>query len=214
MGTGKERKGCQNGMKHITVNGVGYIRADHVDKTIQKNKPKKPVVWVRKTCFVDGSFECYDLCSPDGKTIRFNHHIKELDGVREIFEAGRVDVEVRIWQEAGPEWVYAIRALPEQQIEAHHLQKLLDGNLRNLVIGLSSSPMAPPQFGIRKLTEGETDFKSEIIKYGAYRNGKYILGTFGEEPEHCIRITLNLLTPAQPAVKLEDLETVISDNRR
>jgi len=56
----------------------------------------------------------------------------------------------------------------------------------------------PPTFGVRKV--GAT--------YRAYRDGAFILSCYDWTPEGCLNKVLAMLTPAQDAVRLEDLEVV------
>jgi hypothetical protein len=64
----------------------------------------------------------------------------------------------------------------------------------------------PPTFGVRRLREDEC--KGPNRPYAAFRDGVRIRGTVCHKPEHCIEQVIDMLTPAVPAVTLDDLEVV------
>lgn len=76
----------------------------------------------------------------------------------------------------------------------------------------SDSYVNTPIFGVRKLRAGEQGHTAKY-KYGAFRSGKFIIGSQSRTPEGCIKDVLAFLTPAipakpaTPAKTLADLET-------
>jgi len=72
-----------------------------------------------------------------------------------------------------------------------------------------------PRFGVRRLTVEEQEAAGfggcHYGFWGAFRDGKFIKGTQmdqGHDPQVCVKETLCKLTPAKPAVTLDDLEVV------
>jgi len=184
--------------------------------------PPKPVVWLRdgQPCDECGHRVDYDESVKGAGIEAVREWLKDAATVRE-YKVVTVTVEPHEWvhhiYEVADGWRMATVAGSSWFNKLHYT---LEGIIKNkMQPSGDNAPDIIPDFGIRRLKKREIAAVTYINvlnksvhqfavngRYGAFRNGEYINGSYGASPESCIILVLDQLTSAVPARKLSDLE--------